>query len=1015
MTDISNTVAIPSGVNREETPRFEDRFSVPSPVVSSGDVPKFEDRFAVPDPTQPPAPVLSRDPLMREAQDALTDRSSVGRVLDAFGQGAKDGWGAGDIGLSEASSVALRDMGLFPSVKEGFLLPVKAFNEALIRPAAYVMDAFFRSLGAVNVGVAGAIGETAEVTGLAEAVGLPGKKLARDLAALTEVTGIAFGAAPLRRPRGPRHQRVDLDDAGTKAGATFGDDAPGATQPIKSAAADPAAPKVTTAPTPETATIDKAGNINLDRIAAPEDVKNIIRETAVNNDEFIEARRGVVSFEEMDELAAALGMTPEQLATRKIGEAFNAEEVTAAREMLIQSAHNVRDKAIAASKGADADVAAFEEAQLLHVTIQEQVAGLTAEAGRALGAFRKTAQASREAEAAVDLVMDAVKKGDLQDIAKKLSELDTPAKVSRYLMEARSATSGEMFIEAWINALLSGPTTHVTNILSNGSIALLAIPETVIAAAVSKGRSVVKKVPDAERVYFREASARAFGLVQGAKDGVVAGWRAYKTEIGSGYDATKIETPRQRSIPSVELKIAGMTFEVGGKQVRIPGRLLLAGDEFFKSVAYRQELNAQAFRKAAAEWNGPTSGPAFSARVAENLANPTAAMKKAASTNAEYQTFTKPLGKTGRSVQAFFNGHPALKVIVPFIRTPVNIIKYAGERTSLSVFSKEVRAVMGGSKGEAAAAQQYSRLLMGSAISTATIAFVAEGKITGAGPTDTAERAVLYGSGWQPYSILVGDVYYSYARMEPFATIMGIAADLYEAKGALSDREFDEVAAELVGAIAKSLVSKTWLQGPADLMEVFSDPDRYGDRYVRKLLGTVVPTGIAQTARVMDPMLRDARTFLDTIKSRTPVISESVLPRRDITGEPVELGGALGPDILSPIYESRLTNDPVFRELLDLEVFPGQPKRQIRGVELTDEQYDTLQEVSGKYFRTLVTQQINQPGWASIPHFARVEIVTKMLDVSRKAGRVYVTMLNPNIIEEQAASRVEQVNDALVE
>ena len=58
----------------------------------------------------------------------------------------------------------------------------------------------------------------------------------------------------------------------------------------------------------------------------------------------------------MLKLADALGMDAAQLSERKIGQAFNAEQIVAARKLLIQSAGNVRDLAAKIAGGTEQDV-----------------------------------------------------------------------------------------------------------------------------------------------------------------------------------------------------------------------------------------------------------------------------------------------------------------------------------------------------------------------------------------------------------------------------------------------------------------------------------------------------------------------------------------------------------------------------------------------------------------------------------------------------------------------------------
>jgi hypothetical protein len=158
---------------------------------------------------------------------------------------------------------------------------------------------------------------------------------------------------------------------------------------------------------------------------------------------------------------------------------------------------------------------------------------------------------------------------------------------------------------------------------------------------------------------------------------------------------------------------------------------------------------------------------------------------------------------------------------------------------------------------------------------------------------------MLYATGWQPYSVKIGDTYYSYGRLEPLGILLGVASDFTELNKAMTTQEQNSVAALIMGSISKNLVSKTWLRGPSEMIEAIQDPDRYGATYVQNLVGTLVPTGVAQYARNQDPYLREARSILDKLKERVPGYRETLPARRDVFGDPIKLEGSLGPDILS--------------------------------------------------------------------------------------------------------------------
>jgi hypothetical protein len=142
------------------------------------------------------------------------------------------------------------------------------------------------------------------------------------------------------------------------------------------------------------------GNINQHRLDLenPDPIRAIINEvaTSFNDPEIQESRRGTQSNEAtkkkaMEMLAQETGQTMQSLLDRKFGEAWNAEQITAARGILVASADRIALMAKAIRSGdanSDANLVAFRKALEYHAAIQEQVHGIAAEAGRALQAFK---------------------------------------------------------------------------------------------------------------------------------------------------------------------------------------------------------------------------------------------------------------------------------------------------------------------------------------------------------------------------------------------------------------------------------------------------------------------------------------------------------------------------------------------------------------------------------------------------------------------------------------------------
>jgi hypothetical protein len=531
-------------------------------------------------------------------------------------------------------------------------------------------------------------------------------------------------------------------------------------------------------------------------------------------------------------------------------------------------------------------------------------------------------------------------------MANLLVTIDSAEGVGRFAKDVRKATSWDMVMEAWINGLLSSPTTHAVNSTSNALTALWQIPERALASYIGK------VIPGEREIGSGEALAQSYGLIEGFKDGL----RGFAKTMWTGEDMDllgKIEH-RHRAITAQNLGmegggIAARAVDLLGEGVRLPGRFLMAEDSLFKTIGYRMELRARAFRQAKSE--GLTDRKAVAQRMQEIIEDPPDDIQSAAVDASHYQTFTKDLGEAGKAGQKFISKVPALRLIVPFMRTPTNIVKFAGERTPLAVASKNIRAdiAAGGARRDLALA----RMSMGSMIMATMATLTAEGHITGGGPKDPKLKAAKYRTGWQPYSIKIGDKYVAYNRLEPMGMLFGVAADTAEIIGQVGTESAEDLALASVMAFTKNVTSKTWLRGISEAVNAIDDPERYGKRYLMNYARTFIPRAGAQVERTMDPELRE--TWVDpsksvwlevwnNIRSQIPGLSDDLPPRRNLWAGPIALEGGIGPDIVSPIYTSTAKESPIDKELVRLQAGIGKPKKTqtIRGqaIPFTPDEYD---------------------------------------------------------------------------
>lgn len=707
-----------------------------------------------------------------------------------------------------------------------------------------------------------------------------------------------------------------------------------------------------------TQAIDPETYINFARIDAPEDVQNVMQQMAdAFKGDVDAARRGEkMTFAQM-ELNAQQEDAFKALSERRQGQPLNAEQSLAARQLWATSGEKLTEVAkIATDNPSEANLFAFRKMLATHYAIQNEVIAARTETARALASWRIPTGSGMERFAEIENALRS--SGDLElsrEMASRIAALGQAGMAKELDDVVRGsvwARSRDAFLEVWVNGLLSSPPTHMVNMMSNTGVIFQQMYERGAAAQLSRTFGTDGGVA------VGEATAQLFGMVSGLKDALKYSAKSFLTNE-TGYGMGKIDLPRARAISSEAWGQAkdttlGRTLDTLGVAVSLPGRALGAEDEFFKTLGYRMELNALALRRATQEVNSGIIQPdQLKSRIADIVADPPVDIKLNAIDQATYQTFTNAPGELTKAISRGVNtvSFPG-RLILPFIRTPANILKYTFERTPLAPLMQHVRAdiAAGGSRRDIALA----RVATGSALLAASADLAMSDMITGRGPSDRRERQALERTGWQPYSVKVGDRYFAYDRTDPIGTSLGLAADLVEIlsnmddEDALSDSEVESVQAAIAMSIANNVMNKTYLTGVSDIITAMSDPDRYGKSYFERFAGSVIPAAVANVARSMDPYAREANTMLERVRSRVPGLSDGLPLRRDMWGEPISYRSGLGAiyDAASPIYSRREKPSPIDEEMLRLSetvdnAFVQMPSRNISfdGVRINLDRY----------------------------------------------------------------------------
>lgn len=723
-------------------------------------------------------------------------------------------------------------------------------------------------------------------------------------------------------------------------------------------------------------------NVNLDRIDADYSAKKMILDVSdIYARQIKEAKQGKIPLEETrkraDELLQLAGgkfKTDQFIGNVKTRTQDLDAYITASRDILNTSAQRLVElQRQAAELGTDEALASFRMAMEKHAWIQAEVGGASSKIGRALSAHRVQSQASKNYK----LLLDSLGGREInEEIIKKFSEIDVnnPVQVNTFVREVSKAKTSDMIYEAWINAILSNPLTHIVNSTSNALTFLAKYPEKATSATVDAVRSAITGKPR-ER-YFGEIAADAFSSWKGYKEGVKTALWSLANEMPS--DAlSKIEVATQQAIPGK-----------AGEVIRTPGRFLMAADEFFKGLNYTTELHGIAFRQAMKEG---LAGEARAKRISEIIANPSDMIKAAADKERLYRTFQAELSGTFKKVAGMRHGEgygsQVMRYIAPFVRTPVNIAKYGLERTPLAFIDIARRQLSKNPLEAGELVDRTARAALGTAIGAMVYGAAAEGFVTAGGLKDREKRDNLYRTGWQPYSFKVGDKYYSYARLEPLGSIFGMAADLFEGYKEKSEDEKANLVGRIVRSVGTNVSSKTFIKGVSEALLAWTDPDRHAEKWVNSFAGTVVPSVVGGAARVMDKTLRETNTTGEYVKSRVPFLSDDLFPKRDIWGQPIERSGpGIGDKTdaairgLSPVQVSAGKGFPVDKEIVRLKVEIGRPQRKVRDIELTSAQYDELLTRGGARAEEMVNRFISGSEYKQMPDETKAKMIKRLYE-----------------------------------
>ena len=448
---------------------------------------------------------------------------------------------------------------------------------------------------------------------------------------------------------------------------------------------------------------------------------------------------------------------------------------------------------------------------------------------------------------------------------------------------AHKANFANKIYEYWINAILSGPATHVSNFFGNTAN-----------AAYELG---IKR--------FTEALVNT---VAGRKDGATFGefksmmkafnwanaWKAAK----QAFDLEVLDSEGKFN-ENHSIAIGGKT----GRAVRVPGRLLKAADAFAKAIIQPVEVAAYAHRMGIQQG---LTGTKLEEYIQKQLTDRNSKAYQWGNNRARELSFQEDPGDVINRLVAMRESPGVmgaiLKIILPFIKTPANILRQGARKSPLGIFHLIFDTVSRIKNKQGFDGAYIARVAEQIVAFGTVMAFASMGDdddlpfITGSSAQYGSAEHGFKANRVPPYSIRIGDAWYSYQRIEPLSTGLALIADGIQAfRNAKNGKDGSAVMSDLMRSAKQIAVEKSFLDSFGELNKALDDPQHLAKALTNPVRG-FIPNVYTQVRQALDENVQDNKSRekgVEWLKDQFFIVTNragvtTALPKIDYFGREVK-------------------------------------------------------------------------------------------------------------------------------
>jgi hypothetical protein len=138
-------------------------------------------------------------------------------------------------------------------------------------------------------------------------------------------------------------------------------------------------------------------------------------------------------------------------------------------------------------------------------------------------------------------------------------------------------------------------------------------------------------------------------------------------------------------------------------------------------------------------------------------------------------------------------------------------------------------------------------------------------------------------------------------------------------------------------------------------------------------------------------------------------MSQDLLPRVDIWGNPMPNRDALISPGVTALYMQRISTDPVNLAMVELGLHPAPVGRKIRNVELTDQQHLDFARLSGRMAKMRLDVIVGAPDWQTWAPSTKRDVITEVIRQSREVARGQIMAQDPTILQRATAAKFDKL------